>query len=458
MNSNKIYQVVYSKIGESKNQKRIWLEGGRLTLCGFTKGAKYLSFFNTKEKKLTLILDKNGNKTVSGKKVRNKDEFNPIIDICNSAIFKTFGDAVKIKISFSQGKVVISLHHEEAMRNNRESRLMKNILNSTLVEASICTGIGISTHAIKTGLSESGFRSSLAWVCDSEKKYLDIADKNNEALTDDTKILVGSIEEVEGEELDKVDILSASLPCTGHSKAGKTKNKISKAEDHKDASTSVFGFINAVKCCEPSIIISENVPEARNSATYSLIKSELRRLGYEIHEKELGKKEGACIENRNRYWFVAVSRGLINFNLNDLPNFERSFNNVGDVLEANKESLFFDKEVFTRREVKNVKAGRGFKSQYITKECTSMGVIPRNYAKRQVSNPHFKGEGDNVRLFTPTEHARIKEIPEHLIHDVSFTTAHEGLGQSILYNHARSIARRIGDFLQELKNNKGCTI
>jgi len=446
--------VHYTKVQEnSKKQKRVWLEGLKLSDAGFTKGKKYVSVFNISDSTLTLTLDKSGDKVVSGKKKRGtEDEYTPIIDICNANVAKTFGKTVKLKATISKGCVEIVIHHEEKAEIEREARTLANIKKGTLTEASLCTGIGISTHAIHTGLKDAGIESTLERVCEIEPKYLEVAQQNNESITKDTKFFVGALEELETDLLSKVDILSASLPCTGHSKAGKSKNKIICAEDHKDASTSVFGFMNIVRACSPSIIISENVTEARDSATYSLIRSELSRLGYNIHERIMGKKEGACVENRNRYWFVAISNGLDNFDLEKLLKTKEKYKSVGDVLEGipQSDSRFFPDTAFTKRAEENAKAGRNFACQFVTAKDTSIGVIPRHYNKRQVSNPHLKGKGKTVRLFTPREHARLKGIPEHLVEGISPTTAHEGLGQSILYNHAYSIARSLGKCLAKL--------
>lgn len=42
-----------------------------------------------------------------------------------------------------------------------------------------------------------------------------------------------------------------------------------------------------------------------------------------------------------------------------------------------------------------------------------------------------------MRKLTPTEHARIKGFPLGLVHGLSATTAHEGLGQGIAYAPSR---------------------
>lgn len=52
-------------------------------------------------------------------------------------------------------------------------------------------------------------------------------------------------------------------------------------------------------------------------------------------------------------------------------------------------------------------------------------------------------EDGQERLLSPVEHCRVKDIPELFIQGVSSTTAHEGLGQSILYGQGRGIGQLV---------------
>lgn len=58
--------------------------------------------------------------------------------------------------------------------------------------------------------------------------------------------------------------------------------------------------------------------------------------------------------------------------------------------------------------------------------------------------------GDGMsRLFSPLEHARVKGIPEDLINGVSDTTAHEILGQSVIYPVFQAVGNCIGTQVRE---------
>ena len=60
------------------------------------------------------------------------------------------------------------------------------------------------------------------------------------------------------------------------------------------------------------------------------------------------------------------------------------------------------------------------------------------------------------RLLTPAEHARVKTIPENLIEGLSATTAHEVLGQSVIFSAfiavGELIAKTVKGLVVPLKN------
>jgi DNA (cytosine-5)-methyltransferase 1 len=58
------------------------------------------------------------------------------------------------------------------------------------------------------------------------------------------------------------------------------------------------------------------------------------------------------------------------------------------------------------------------------------------------------GNLDLIRQFTPTEHTRIKGIPERLVSGLSTTLAHELLGQSICYEPFKAVGRLIDSTLK----------
>ncbi len=447
----KTVQTTLRNLGLKNGKKRLWLDGLRLANIGFVKGAQYLTVYHSDTRQIELILSEQGDRTVSGRKKRGSDTITPIIELCNDTFTRFYHDADRVRATlYTDGRIVIDLHPEDVARFTREERTRDNLRNGLLHEGSGCTGIGVSTLAIHQGLSENGIDSVVDWVIDAEGKYLQVAIDNNPAITDDTQIFEGYLEDVQPEQLSVVDILSISLPCTGHSQSGKSKNKIKHAEQHDDAATSVFGFMNIRRAVNPSIIISENVVPAKDSATYILIKKELERTGYNISEFILDGDDAGTIENRKRYWFVAVSKGLGDFDLMQLPRFQRQHQKLGDVMENDDEitSTWNAYPYLFEKQKRDKAAGKGFAMQIVNSESTTLGTIGRHYNKVRSTEPLIKHSSEPLyRLLTPLEHARVKGIPESLVVGISNTTAHQGLGQSVLFQHAKALGIMVAQFL-----------
>jgi DNA (cytosine-5)-methyltransferase 1 len=440
-------EIINTRVSLTAKGGRAWFEGVKLDSGGFKRDSKYSMKVTNDE--ISLILDRKGKRKVSGK--RRNGESVAIIDLCGKWLLDIFEVDELITARVFDGKITIRRHAEGMAKRERDYRLLNN---ETLHEGALCYGIGVSAHAINKAMEDSNINSKVSLIMEREAKYLQAAKKNNVTLSEDSLVIQGNLEDCDTRDLSSLDILSLSLPCTGHSPAGKTSNKIKKAEDHSKDSTAIFGAIKVIYKTNPSIIISENVIQARTSATYVLFKSELRRLGYRVFEINLDETHSNSLEKRKRYWFVAISEKMANgFNFDNIKDFlpKREFNNIGELLDKN-EDRFFSGEYFQKREVENLKKGRGFKRNFVSDECELVGVIPRNYSKRQISNPHYQdGISGDIRLFNPVEHARIKGIPADLVRGISDTVAHEGLGQSILYSHAYVIVRKICEHILKLR-------
>ena len=446
-------QVTYTALKDHKNAKRLWLEGLRLADSGFSPKSEYTVTYDFDSNKIELIVAEEckGTHVVAGRKRRGSDAIDPIIDLCNKDLINVFGGAIRVRAVFQEGRITITLHHEDRDRMVRELRTRENIDAGVIKGGTLCAGIGVATHAAHEGFKASGLKSSVEWIVDCEGRYLQVAVDNNPAVTSDTRLFEAKLEEIEGELLGFVDYMQVSLPCTGHSKSGKSKNKIKNAEEHSEAATSVFGLLNILKAVNPSIVISENVVEAQGSATYTLLLQELKRRGYIVHEKILGRKDAGTLEDRNRYWFVAVSAGLAEFDLNDLPQFAPQHEKMGDIMEdiSEDDKMWSQNQYLKDKSVRDLAAGKGFaKRQLITAETLKVGTIGRHYMKRRSTEPFFVRADGMERLLTVKEHAAVKGIPFKLVAGCLPTVAHEGLGQSILHSHAVLLTNRLGDRLK----------
>lgn len=443
-------QHSYAKIADYRGARRVWLEGLRLAACGFDKGAKYNTVYNVGSGTIKLILDDDGSRAVSGRK--KGDGYTPIVDICNADLVKVTGDAQRVRVDFEAGAITITVHHHDAKQAARETAFLNNINGGGITEGSLCAGIGVATAAIHAGLTENGVKSSVSWVVDRERKYLQVAADNNKALSADTVLFEASLEELEPELLAPVDLVQVSLPCTGHSLAGKSKNKIATAEEHATDATALIGLINIINGINPAVIVSENVKEARNSASYLLLKGYLVQLGYNIHEIELDETQAGSLEKRARYWFIAVSAGIDSLDVEKIIKYERSAATVGDILEpvADDAASWSDNQYLKDKAISDKAAGKGFANRcLITGDSVNVNTIGRHYNKRRSTEPMLTRPDGKERLLTPVEHARVKGVPASLVAGLPATTAHEGLGQGITWNQGRGI----GALITQLTSN-----
>jgi len=455
-------QISYLKVGKGKSgDKRLWMEGKRMAFSGFEKGKQYKTILDVQSRRIDLILDNAGDKIVSGR--QKNGNVRPIIDLCSSKITQyvdeVLGGVDRVRVVFMQQRIRISIHHEDQKRLDRETQTRTNLVQGLISEATLCVGGGISSYALHQGLEEAGLHAVSEFIVDKEGKYLQNAMDNNPYISDDTVIYEATLEEMEPQlvkdsmRLKSLDVLNVSLPCTGHSKSGKVKNKIKHAEEHNSAGTSVVGLLNIIQASNPSIVVSENVPEFKKSATKALLEGFLSKSGYEVCEGILGRDLGA-FEDRDRHYMIAISKGLAKgFNLEDIEPSAVPPKTLGDLLEDIPEdsALWQTFESLARKEERDLAAGKGFHRQLVSPEDTRIGTIGRGYYKRRSTEPFVKHptDPDKSRLLTVGEHANAKGIPQDAVAGRSATIAHEICGQSVLFSVVKSLGRLIGTHLRD---------
>lgn len=310
-------------------------------------------------------------------------------------------------------------------------------------------GGGVCAEALHLAISDHGIQSNLKWVAECEPRYIEAAQANCMAVTDDTVLLQGKVEEIEREHYTQVDILQLSMACAGFSGAGKAKHGLT-PEMH--SGTAIFGVSRAIESANPAIIVSENVIEARDSAMYALLICELKRLGYVVFDMVLDSSDTGTFEQRKRWWFVAFSAGIAPESF-DLEKIAPSNLSLSDLLdEAVPEQLWTSHPYLVEKELKDIAAGKGFRRQLLAGAEKTCGTIGRFYSKRRSTEPFVTRDDGLERLLTPTEHARVKSVPEHLVDGLKMTLAHEILGQSVDFMQPYMIMSKIlelGLFQQE---------
>lgn len=443
----------YHELSKKNDNRRVWLEGEPLMRAGFMPGDYYSVNLDIDTLQISLnhIPDSKAarlrHKAKEIRKVSRRQMsgwVKPIVDICNAEITSLFGDFARFRAQAFNGSIQFGIHPEDLARARREVSIVSNIKNGFITKGDAFLGLGISADSARTAASMCGLKSKQLWAIEMEARYLDVAVQNSPEAYKDAHLFCGKVEEVEKNLLEPVDSFSFSMACTNYSSHGITKKKLSSPE-MGDEVTSLFGVVDIIKHVNPALMFSENVPNAMGSVSYELLKKELKRLGYVTHDMILTSKESGAIERRRRYWMVAFSKGL-NLDVNDLipDDHEREYDVFAEIKDVEiSDKAWHPASKLVKRELLNKENGRNFSISRVDDSTKSIGTIPRNYSKHQVSNPHvFSENGLEYRLLTKTEHAKSKLVPVHLVDNCSSTVAHEGLGQGIAYFHGVGTAHK----------------
>ena len=418
---------------EAKASKRgrgvkIWLESlpsGPMALAGFTEGEPYRLDI-TKDSINCVLNAPDSNRKVSGNAKRQRS----IIEIHNKEAEQVFPAGTRIKVIIKEGLIVLVEHHEGKAQRDREKALVDAIAKKSITSGSLFTGGGVSTEAIHETIEAAGIDSKLVYMAELESKYIEAAGENCLAVDRDTLWIEGALESHQANIFPQVNILSASLPCAGFSTAGKSKHKQT-SEAH--SGSALFGTMNAIVSSNPAVIIFENVTEAQNSPIYQLIEGELNRRNYRTFSQVLDNTNTGTIEQRKRFWLIAISEGLAPESF-EIPAGQINTRTIASILEDQIDpDLWAANDYLKEKAERDAKAGKGFKRQLLEGSETECGTIGRFYNKKRSTEPFLVRADGMERLLTPIEHARVKSAPEHLIRDLPKTTAHEILGQSVDY-------------------------
>jgi len=94
------------KLSVNRGNKRIWIEGNRLSNAGF-KQHDVISA-TLKDDKLIIAVNPDGDRKVSGRQRKGQTKVIPIIDICSSEISDAIGSATHIDAVFTDKKIVVT--------------------------------------------------------------------------------------------------------------------------------------------------------------------------------------------------------------------------------------------------------------------------------------------------------------------------------------------------------------
>lgn len=451
--------VINTIVGENRGKARIWLEGNKIRPA-FEPGSFFSKIVDLKNKRIVLCQDDSGSHKVS---IRNRrDKALPLIEIKGDDVLDVFSLKMKLRVIVRKGQITIEIHEREKKLLEKAQQFINKVLNNEpIIMGSVYTGLGVLDKSIHQGLKDKGLESYTKFVLERESNYIEACLSNQKDLFREDSIIVhSSIEDVEFSctSSTDIDLLVGSLPCTGASKAGRSKKKLKSAEFDSDCGSSFFYWLNFIKHFKPLVVLMENVTEYLETASMQVIKSVLNTLGYSINTLTLNGNLFGSIENRDRLAFIAINNKLNeinNFDTSNIKPFKTIQNNINDILEPIEldSPKWKTYSYLADKEVRDIKAKKGFKRNIVTGTERTIGTIRRLYHKGGSCDQFIRHPYNTslTRLFTSKEHARMKGIPENLIDGLSETVAHELLGQSICFPAFQSVGRALGNWILNFK-------
>lgn len=449
--------VLHLKLGESKNVSRIWMEGEKLAKAGVRVGARY-SMAEINNGRIVLREAGPGlqGQAFTVSKRDRRGVLRPLMEIRSNELGRTFAGCEKVKVAIRSGRIVITASHVDAKRFDRSSRLIEKLrLGQPLEVCSVFHGGGILDKAVHHGMLRAGVSTAVRVAVEVESNYLEASLRNNPELWHRDAVAVCSdVRDVDWSNgSPSCELLIGGIPCTGASKSGRAKNQLLFAEEHNEAGALFVSYLDAVRAVNPAVVIAENVPEYQSTASMAVVRSVLQSLGYRLHETILDGAGFGCLERRRRLVIVAVCASLPNaFDFSLLQSIKDKEASVAAVLESvpADSPRWKHYAYLAEKAIRDKAAKKGFARQLLTGAEDGCGTIGRHYAKCRSTEPFLQHPTNPQlsRLFTPTEHARLKGIPAEVIQGEAETTAHEMLGQAVIYPKFEAVGFEVGRSLR----------
>ncbi len=439
------------KIGSNRGRPRIFLDGVQAVRAGFSPGECF--DVEVDGQRVTLVKKDDGSRVVTGR-VRN-GRVHPVIDINSAELLKIFDGMDSVRIVVTHKAVFILPLASEVKRVERLDRLRNKIQQAMpLLTGSLSHGGGVLSHAIHQGMHDAGLSCTLALANEISEDFVVQAIEHNSLWDESTMALAMPMQELVQDEwvmsqLPKVELLEMGLPCSGASKAGKAKKSLEMMESHEHVGHLVASAIAIINKVQPAVVLLENVVDYSTSASAHILRHTLRDMGYDTHEAVLSGKDFGALEDRIRWCCIGVTKG-VPFDMADIAPVARLVRTVGDVLDESigpEDERWRAVQYLKDKRQRDDGKGSRFLLQFLTAESTQVPTLRKGYNKGGSTDPRLMhpSNPELSRLLTPEEHARVKGVPVELIASMPETTAHQLLGQGIVYEPFRAVGQRIAE-------------
>jgi len=450
--------VTIHSIGMNRGAPRLWLEGNMLARSGFSPRTRYEVI--RIENGLMFKASPTGRRGVVEKVKREKSI--PVIDLNSAEALSAFEGLEHVRVVYKTGEIYILPEASELRARERVARVAAKLrAGEPLQLGSLAHGMGVMDDATAAGFARAGIASELKFANEIRADLLDHAINVGRTFTGKTIALQGKMQEFAFDEyvmraIGQCDHLSAGMPCSGASLAGRAKRKLAHAESHIEVGHLVVAFIAVVARTNPVSWSLENVVPYLSSASMDIIYGMMKDLGYDVHVSIESGADWNALENRKRGVIVGVTKG-IKFSFDDIERPTKIERKLADILEdvALDDPRWKPMNGLKEKAVRDAAAGKNFAMQIFTADDTSIGTLTKGISKNRSTDCKLQHpvNPDLLRLPTPLEHAAAKSIPVALlgnVGDLSDTIAHEGLGQSVIYPKIEGVSYHLAKSLNAM--------
>jgi DNA (cytosine-5)-methyltransferase 1 len=445
------YEV--KSIRHNKGKPRIFLDGLHAARASFAPGDRYEVKVD-EGRSVTIFVSEDGSRTVSGRVDRKTGEKTiPVIDLNSNIALGMFEGMDAVRMVVKKGAIVFLPLASELSKKERLDRLATKIRDrQPLSAASLTHGAGVLAEALHRGFKKSGLEVSLDYVNEIRADWIHHAREHNPAWHENTVSIAAPMQELIQDtwlmsRLRHVEILDMSLPCSGASQAGSSKLKLKQMEDHEHVGHLVHSALVLIGRFQPSVIVLENVTQYAATASASILRKQLRDMGYNTHEAVLEGQDFGCIEARVRWCLVATTEGL-EFTFDQITPPVRVVQQISEILDdvPLHDPRWRSNDARKAKSERNKAEGKGFRLRILPQTATSSPVLRKEYQKGGTCDAELEHPENPAlsRQFTGDEHLRMMGIDRALFGDVSESMKHQGAGQAVNPPKFVAVGERIG--------------
>jgi DNA (cytosine-5)-methyltransferase 1 len=404
------------RIGEHRNNPRLWLQGKWLAQHGFVPG----SGIDVQFSRGRIDITPGEQRKVSGKK-----DGTSVIDLNTGRIREAIRGAEQVTVTCERDRIVITPARTVANRSKRIAAL------GAMSVLSYFAGGGLLDAAAEA----AGFEVKAA--VELNENYAEIHAANHPR----THLLVQSVEQVDHERVARhgpFDLMIGGIPCEPYSLIRRTdstgRGKAAKGhpEQHELGDMS-FWFLHGVAIHNPHTVVIEQVPAYLDSASFCVLRHVLERRGYRVEARKVNPMDYGSITGRRRACVVATTFDAVRWPAPTEAAERRRLGDLLDEIPLHSDLWFGDDHWAPKHWAKQSAKGNGFAPPVLTADCTAVPTIKKRY---------FAGQGDNpvvahprkkhtYRWLTVSEVARIMGLPDGYELGQTKTHAGEVLGQGV---------------------------